>query len=149
MRLLLVANLKKMRVRPAAGELVEWIGRNHPDVQIVGLDPDGNLKQPFDPADLPQVGVPADRFDLASVEADAILVLGGDGTLLSVARRLQGRQVPVMGVNYGRLGFLADFRPSELLDHFPELVAGKLPTEQPPDARRLRRPPGRLRGLGT
>ncbi len=129
MRLLIVANLKKMRVRPAAGELIDWIRKHHAsDVTLVGLDPDGNLKQPLDPKDLPQVDLPVERFDLSTVEADAILVLGGDGTLLSVARRLQGRQIPVMGVNYGRLGFLSDFRPDELLGHFPELLAGTLPT---------------------
>ena len=55
-------------------------------------------------------------------------MLGGDGTLLSVARRLQGRQIPVMGVNYGRLGFLADFRPDEVQHHFAAFVAGELPT---------------------
>ena len=43
--------------------------------------------------------------DLASIQADLVLVLGGDGTLLSVVRRLQGRQIPVMGTNFGRISF--------------------------------------------
>jgi NAD+ kinase len=50
--------------------------------------------------------VPGDsRFDSPS-ELDALLTLGGDGTLLRGARMLQGHEVPILGVNMGRLGFL-------------------------------------------
>jgi NAD+ kinase len=53
-------------------------------------------------------------------------VLGGDGTLLSTARRLRGRQIPLMGVNFGRLGFLASFTPEEFHQRFDDLVEGRL-----------------------
>jgi NAD+ kinase len=63
---------------------------------------------------------------MAKMQADAILVLGGDGTLLSAARRLGGRPIPLLGVNYGRLGFLASFTPVQFKTHFEDFANGKL-----------------------
>lgn len=68
-----------------------------------------------------------DEHDLSTSQADAILVLGGDGTLLSAARRLNGRQIPLMGVNFGRLGFLASFTPDQLLSALISLSQKTLP----------------------
>lgn len=45
---------------------------------------------------------------------DLMLVLGGDGTMIATARMLGDREVPVLGVNYGDLGYLAEFRIEEL-----------------------------------
>ena len=56
------------------------------------------------------------RADLSSVEADAAIVLGGDGSILRAARQMGHRQLPVIAVNLGRLGFLADLAPDELID---------------------------------
>jgi NAD+ kinase len=57
--------------------------------------------------------------------ADLALVLGGDGAILRAARQMGYQQVPVLGVNLGRLGFLADLRPDELRACFPQVVAGQ------------------------
>jgi NAD+ kinase len=104
MRLFIVANSSKSDVQPALDLWMPMISRR---VQVVGTD--------LSCSD-----------DLSNIQADVILVLGGDGTLLSTARRLGGRPIPLMGVNFGRLGFLASFTPQEFTEHFDELVSGKL-----------------------
>ncbi|MCH8825166.1 MAG: NAD(+)/NADH kinase [Planctomycetes bacterium] len=60
------------------------------------------------------------------VQADLAVVLGGDGTLLSQARRVVDRQLPLVGVNFGRLGFLAEFDWQSLQQH-AEVVFGPDP----------------------
>ncbi len=62
--------------------------------------------------------------DLAHTQADLCLVFGGDGSILHVARRLGSNPVPVLGVNYGRFGFLADLAPDELDAGIQRWLAG-------------------------
>src|SRR3954466_3347037 len=64
-------------------------------------------------------------LDLSKVDADLAIVLGGDGSILRAARQMGDKQVPVLGVNLGKLGFLADLHPSELLDRLADICAGK------------------------
>ena len=60
--------------------------------------------------------------DLSSLSAHVALVLGGDGTVLHTARRMGDRPIPVLGVNLGRLGFLADLTPEALIERLPDLA---------------------------
>jgi NAD+ kinase len=55
---------------------------------------------------------------------DLMLVLGGDGTMIATARMLGDRAVPVLGVNYGGLGYLAEFRIEELYIALESILAG-------------------------
>ena len=52
--------------------------------------------------------------DLSNVEADLAIVLGGDGSILRAARQMGHRQVPVVAINLGKLGFLANLSPADL-----------------------------------
>lgn len=53
--------------------------------------------------------------------ADLIIVLGGDGTILAQSRRCAGLNLPILGVNVGNLGFLAEFDVKTFLTHAPHL----------------------------
>jgi NAD+ kinase len=63
-----------------------------------------------------------DCIDNVIKDADFAVVFGGDGTILSAARDLSSRSVPVIGVNVGRLGFLAEFSVDDIKKLFGRLV---------------------------
>jgi NAD+ kinase len=63
-------------------------------------------------------------------QADFAVVFGGDGTILSAARDLSRANVPVIGVNVGKLGYLAEFSVDELLDQFGDITSGKSQIEK-------------------
>ncbi len=64
------------------------------------------------------------------VGSDFAVVFGGDGTIISAARDLSQAHVPVIGVNLGKLGFLAEFSLDELKDLFDDVISGKAPIEK-------------------
>jgi len=68
------------------------------------------------------------RWELAK-ECDLAIVVGGDGTLLNAARSLAEADVAVLGVNLGRLGFLADVSPDEMHERLDEILAGQYEEE--------------------
>ena len=63
----------------------------------------------------------------AQEDLSFVTVLGGDGTMLGVARRLVGRKVPVLGINFGRVGFLTDAQPEQWQDKLVECLHGDEP----------------------
>ncbi|MBY0523807.1 MAG: NAD(+)/NADH kinase [Gemmataceae bacterium] len=101
-RILVLGNATRSGVKEEADRLLPFL-REH--VEIVCTD----LEQ---------------KENLCNVRADLALVLGGDGAILRAARQMAYDQVPVLGVNLGKLGFLADLSPTQLRTHFPEVVRG-------------------------
>lgn len=61
---------------------------------------------------------------------DLAIVIGGDGTMLNIARTLSPHQVPLVGVNQGRLGFLTDLTLENMQDSMAAMLDGKFVTEQ-------------------
>ena len=67
--------------------------------------------------------------DLSDLPADIAVVLGGDGTVLHTARRMDDHPTPVLGVNVGRLGFLADLTPAAFFDRLGDLAERRFTIE--------------------
>lgn len=64
------------------------------------------------------------KSDLSQIDADFAVVLGGDGSILGASRSMGHRQIPIVGVNMGRLGFLAAFTPNHFVDHLAVICQG-------------------------
>ncbi len=62
-------------------------------------------------------------------EADIVISMGGDGTFLEAARRVGKKEIPILGVNMGRLGFLADVSPYDIEDVVEHLYRGEYAIE--------------------
>lgn len=65
-----------------------------------------------------------------ATSVDLMLVLGGDGTMIATARMVGDADVPVMGVNFGGLGYLAEFRIEELFDALESILKGQYKLEK-------------------
>lgn len=71
------------------------------------------------------IGLEGLTFDKMCDEADFLVSLGGDGTLLSLVRRSYGHHKPVVGINAGNLGFLADITIEDVDTFLEQLFAGE------------------------
>ncbi|HON68862.1 MAG TPA: NAD(+)/NADH kinase, partial [Phycisphaerae bacterium] len=65
-------------------------------------------------AEVIATGVVGEPWRSASARPDRVIVLGGDGSILAVVREMGDEQIPVVGVNFGKLGYLAEFSIEDL-----------------------------------
>src|SRR3954471_22513401 len=54
-----------------------------------------------------------------------VVVLGGDGSILSIAQAMSGIRAPVVGINFGKLGYLAAFSLDQFVQHLDTILTGK------------------------
>jgi NAD+ kinase len=95
-------------------ELVKWLSERQLEIRV-------------DAECAPLVGLPGSEVAEFAGEVDLIVSLGGDGTLLAVARAVGTRRVPILGVNLGMLGFLTEVTVEEMLPVLEQAVAGRAP----------------------
>lgn len=105
LRIIVLADCRVPRVKAAWSDFEGFMALQ-PTVQVVAVD-DGSSS-----------------LDFARQQADLVVTLGGDGAILRACRQMGTHQLPILGVNLGRLGFLADLSPEEFRQNFPQ-VAGR------------------------
>lgn len=81
-------------------------------------------------AHLPAENLPVYSRDEIGKHCDLIIVVGGDGSLLNAAHAAVKYNIPILGINRGRLGFLTDIHPSELNDRLSKVLDGEYSEEQ-------------------
>ncbi len=101
---LILGNMEKPGVADQIESLLPWFERL---VSVMGVFPARGT------------------LDADVSRADLCVVFGGDGTLLSAARMLVDAGVPLLGVNMGKLGFLAEFSVEHMQKHLADILAGK------------------------
>lgn len=72
----------------------------------------------------------AGLFDDDHFDADMVISVGGDGTFLKAASKVGSKGIPILGVNTGRLGFLADVSPEEMVTTFNEIYENHYTVEE-------------------
>ena len=77
-----------------------------------------------------QTDLPCAPLQLIAGDMDLAIVMGGDGTMLNIARSLVDARVPLIGVNQGRLGFLAEVSVDTMFCTLEEMLAGEYVAEE-------------------
>ena len=99
-------------------DLTLWLSER--EIEVVG-SPDIERERVEHQTGCSVKEVPTEKLAAA---VDLILVLGGDGTMIATARMIEDLEVPVLGINYGGLGYLTEFRIEELYSALGSILDG-------------------------
>jgi len=119
MKFAVIANPQKYSVKEPFAELLKW--SDHHDIQVIFCE---DLQELYRGEDHPSAVVVEDE-EIAIDQGDIIIALGGDGTMLYTARLMRTIQKPILGVNSGRLGFMAYTQKENLAQALEYLMEGK------------------------
>ena len=122
-RIALVGKVEDVRV---ADSMVALARHLHARGLVVLVDTGATVR------DLPK-DVQRRPVETLALDADLIVAIGGDGTMLFAAQLAIGRDIPLLGINRGRLGFLTDVSPDNMIESFDTVLEGRYET----DARKL------------
>jgi len=119
-KLVIFRDLRKQGVNEAIDEFLSFARDKAEIVASYGIE------------DLKQTCMSALQSEDARIlnKCDYAIVFGGDGSIISTARNVSKAALPVIGVNVGKLGFLAEFSVDELKDFFPRLKNGTVPIDK-------------------
>lgn len=105
-RLFVLGNGQRPGVREEAAKLLPFL-RTLAEIEVIDLE---------------------QQVDLGGLDADLALVLGGDGAMLRAARQMGYRQLPILGLNLGKLGFLAELSLEDATTVLPQLLTQPMRT---------------------
>lgn len=74
-----------------------------------------------------RLGVRGPRLE--EVEADLIVLLGGDGTILKTVAKTEGKEIPILGINFGTMGFLVEIQPKDWREALERVLRGDYTVE--------------------
>ncbi len=114
-RIALVANIELPEIGESIRRLISFLNKNGYSLLL-----EANTARIIGNTDLPV-------FECGKLDAplDLVIVVGGDGSMLSAARSLVNHNVPLLGVNRGRLGFLTDIHPQEMEEQVRRVLSGE------------------------
>jgi NAD+ kinase len=100
--------------------------------ELVNFLQSKNLQVTLDAETTEALSLDGDKADIDTIgtQCDLAIVVGGDGTMLSATRRLADFDVALLGINQGRLGFLADISPNHVEEKLDAILAGKFIEEE-------------------
>ena len=125
-RILVLAHMGRPEARVAAQQTLRQLADSGVEGVLTAEDRDAMLRAP-EVDELPPVGVVPDNCALSDIEL--VVVLGGDGSILRAAEVVRDVEVPLLGVNLGHVGFLAESERSGLAETVQAVVDGRYTVE--------------------
>ena len=122
-RIGIVVNPRKEQVADSLDRLAAWAKQNKPAVKFLLC----TYNSPYIEKEYENLSTVSEQELLR--QAEMIITLGGDGTILRLMHAINARQIPVLGVNLGGLGFLAETAPEMIIEHLEAYLQGSVRIE--------------------